>query len=45
MAEYFFENNKKFLDIEYFNKESGAKGGFPDGTNPNIFFMSNLELN
>jgi spore coat polysaccharide biosynthesis protein SpsF len=43
MVEYFLDNNANFLDIEYSNKESGAKGGFPDGTNPCIFSISDLE--
>ena len=43
MIEYFFKNNKKFLDMDYSNKESGAKGGFPDGTNSYIFKFDDLE--
>ena len=43
MINFFFENNEIFLDIEYANKEYGAKGGFPDGTNPNIFAFDDLE--
>lgn len=38
MIEYFKENNLKFLQPKYFNNgKHGAHGGFPDGTNPQIF--------
>jgi len=43
MIDYFFENNKKFLNMKYFNNQNGAHGGFPDGTNMYIFTIEDLE--
>jgi spore coat polysaccharide biosynthesis protein SpsF len=44
MIDYFIKNNLKFLQPKYSNNGfNGSTGGFPDGTNPQIFTFQILE--
>ena len=43
MIKYYYENKLNYLIMKYSNNEVGAKGGFPDGFNPEIFSFKLLE--
>jgi len=43
MIEYYYKNKLNYLIMKYSNNEVGAKGGFPDGFNPEIYSFKLLE--
>ena len=43
MIQYYYKNKLNYLTMKYSNNVVGAKGGFPDGFNPEIFTFELLE--
>lgn len=44
MIKYYYKNKLNYLIMKYSNNKTGAKGGFPDGFNPEIFSFKLLEF-